>query len=51
MRAKDAVGSADGSLLLSIGLFSLIWMALLIIVVSAVPILAAWGFALCLSPM
>jgi hypothetical protein len=36
---------------LAIGLFSLIWMALLIIVVSAVPILAAWGFALRLSPV
>jgi hypothetical protein len=36
---------------LSIGLFSLLWFALLIIVLSAVPILAAWGFALCLSPL
>ncbi len=36
---------------LSIGLFSLVWMGLLTIVVLAVPVLAAWGFALCLRPM
>ena len=36
---------------LAIGLFSLIWLALVILVAAAVPILAAWGFALCISPL
>ena len=36
---------------LAIGLFSLLWVTLMIVVVSAVPILAAWGFALCISPL